>query len=426
MKKLLFILLFSTLLYPKSYALIVGVNNHGLKGAVNDANAIGKVMVYQGVYAKILLNNKATKSNILYHLKELVSRLKEEDRFYFFFSGHGTSLLDPSFKKLIDNNQKLLSLLENSGGLIPWDYNEHNAYNTLLSAKRDLAPIFREIDQEKKAFSLVMIDACFSGMSFKDFNTNTRKHIPIKTKLYFKNDAYPYANVVYLASTAMSDWASEDISHKPYRGFFSRALEYCLYRNNRADHLKTCVNSYPMAQSTVVYSQNKRASLFDHHRINHKHKEIVVVPREKPLVDELFSMATTQSDIQIVATQHNGIERKVYTPSTPLNLEVKTKKEGYLIFMSFDKDKKLKLHYPKYEPRKLFVNKVEHLGEFEAKEPFGDEYLIAFLVDLETSKKISKIYKKNQGNLVSDVSIREVIALLKGFSASSLQLRSTK
>ncbi len=77
---------------------------------------------------------------------------------------------------------------------------------------------------------MVIIDACFSGMSFKDINPNSRKQLPIPIKLHFNsNSIYPYKNIVYLASTVVSDWALEDKSHRPYRGFFSRALEQCLY-----------------------------------------------------------------------------------------------------------------------------------------------------------------------------------------------------
>ena len=426
MKKLLLILLLPISVYPNSQALIIGTNKNGLQGAVNDANAIKKLMKYQGVHSTILLNKQATKANILYHLRGITNRLKRGDRFYFFFSGHGTSLLDPAFKGLINSDKKLLSLLENSGGLIPWDFNDRRAYQTIISAKRDLAPIFKKIDREKKAFAMVMIDACFSGMSFKDFNTNRHKQLPIRTKVHFKNNSYPYKNIVYIASTVMSDWALEDRNHRPYRGFFSKALEHCLYRTNRVDYLKRCINSYPMPQSVVVYSRNKTALLFENYRRNYRYKDIKVIPKVKPIVDELFSMATSTGDIEIVATQYNGIERKVYTPATPLSLEVKTKKDGYLVFMSFGKDKRLKLHYPKYEHRKLFRDGSEELGEFEAKEPFGDEYLIGFLVDEVTSKRFIEIYKKNQGNLVGDVSIREVIGLLKGKSGSSLKLRSTR
>lgn len=427
MKKILLLtlLLFGSL-YGRSVALIIGVNSKGLQGAVNDANAIKVLMDYQKVNSTILLNQQATKANILYHLKGMVSQLKKGDRFYFFFSGHGTSPLDPNLKRVIDSDKTLLSLLENSGAIIPWDFDENHAYQSLISAKRDLAPIFKTIDREKKAFALVMIDACFSGMSFKDFTVDRRKSTPIKTKLHFSNDSYPYKNIVYSASTVMSDWASEDNSHRPYRGYFSRALEGCLYLHNRADHFKTCLNGYDMAQSLVVYSQNKSASLFSHHRVNSKYKDIKVVPKEKPLVDELFRMANIISDIEIVALQENGIERKVYSPSTPLEVEVKSKKDGYLVFMSFDKSEKLQLHYPKYEPRKLLAETRESVGEFDATEPFGDEYLLGFLVDLKTSNRLSEIYKKNKGNLSDDSSIREVMELLKGKSGSSLKLKSTK
>lgn len=425
MRKLLLFLLFSTLLHSNSYALIVGVNNYRLKGAVNDANAMATLMRSQKVKTTLLLNKNATRANILRHLKRIVSKLNNGDRFYFFFSGHGTSLLDPNFKMLINNDKRVISLLENSGGLIPWDYREDNAYNRLLSAKRDLAPIFREIDKRKRVFAMVMIDACFSGMNFKDFNTNIRKSIPIKTKLHFTDDGYPYQNILYLASSTMSDWSLEDTSHKPYRGFFSRALEHCLYRHNGVDALKRCINAYPMAQSTVVYAKNRRVSLFKPNYFNNHYKDIVVTPRAKPLIEELFGMARGESDLEMIATQRNGVERKVYTPTTPLELRLKGSKEGYLVFMSFDSSKKLKLHYPKYEPRKVIKND-EFLGEFEAKEPFGEEYLIAFLVDFKTSKKIIEIYKRNQGNLESDASIREVIGLIKGFSGCSLVLKSTK
>jgi hypothetical protein len=181
-----------------------------------------------------------------------------------------------------------------------------------------------------------------------------------------------------------------------------------------------------MAQSVVAYPKYHNVSrLFQAHRVNRGYKDIVVVPKKMKLVDELFALVRPNENIVLSATQSNGIERRVYTPSTPLNLEVKTQKEGYLVFFSFGEDEKLKLHYPKYSPRKLRANHSESLAELEAKKPFGEEYLIAFLVDLPTAEKLVKIYKQNQGNLEGSVSIRGVIELLRGKNGSSLKLRST-
>lgn len=426
MKFILLYLLLSTVIYAKSYALIIGTNNNGLQGAVNDAKAMEKLMRFQGVRKPVvLLNEEANKQNILKHLKSIANGLQVDDRFYFFFSGHGTSLFDPDFKTLINSDRRLITLLENSGGLIPWDFDKRRAYASLISAKRDLAPIFRFMDSKKRAFTMVMIDACFSGMSYKDVTYNQHKQIPINIRPHF-NDSYPYNNLVYIASTSMSDWASEDKNHRPYRGFFSRALENCLYQKNALRAVEGCIGAVPMAQSVVAYPKYHNVSrLFQAHRVNRGYKDIVVVPKKMKLVDELFALVRPNENIVLSATQSNGIERRVYTPSTPLNLEVKTQKEGYLVFLSFGEDEKLKLHYPKYSPRKLRANHSENLAELEAKKPFGEEYLIAFLVDLPTAEKFVKIYKQNQGNLEGSVSIRGVIELLRGKNGSSLKLRST-
>ena len=426
MKKTLLHLLLSTLIYANSYALIIGTNKNGLQGAVNDANQIKKLLIFQGVKnIEILRDKQATKKNILNNLKTMVKRLKPNDRFYFFFSGHGTSLLDPNFKTLINSDKKLLALLENSGGLIPWDFDNRRAYQTIIGAKRDLAPIFRKID-DKKAFGMIMIDACFSGMSYKDMSRNPRKNMPINTKLNFNTNVYPYKNIVYLASTVMSDWASEDKSHRPYRGFFSRALEQCLYRHNGLRGLESCINHIPMAQSTVVYPKYRNIStLFTHHRVKHHYKTITRASKNRDSIDKLLRLTNSTRGVDIFATQQNGIKRKVYTPNTLLNLQVSTNRDGYLVFLSFGVDKKLKLHYPKYEPRKINANSVESLGEFRAEEPFGEEYMIAFLVNRALANKFVEIYKRNRGNVDDESSIREVIGLLQHSEGSSLRLFST-
>ena len=427
MRILLLYILLSTFIYANSYALIIGTNKNGLQGAINDVNAIAKVLDFQGVQnIKLLKNREATKDNILNNIKLIANRLNPNDRFYLFFSGHGTSLLDPNFAKVIDNDKRLITLLENSGGLIPWDFDKGRAYKTIISAKRDLAPIFNYIDKKKKAFTMVMIDACFSGMSYRDMNYNQHKQMPIDAKPHF-GDSYPYKNLVYLASTAMSDWATEDKRHRPIRGYFSRALEHCLYSKNGLRDLENCMDNVPMPQSTEVYPKYRDVpTLFTHHRVSNGHKSIIRASSSKSSIDKLLKLATSTGSIKIFTTQKNGIRRKVYTPNTLLNLQIATKQDGYLVLFNFTPDKKLKLYYPKYEPREIRADNIESFGEFSASEPFGEEYMIAFLVKRAVAEKFIEIYKRNQGNLEGDSSIREVIGLLRDSDGSSLRLISTR
>ncbi len=241
--------------------MVVGLNYNALQGAINDANAMEKVFQSKHIKNTIsLCDEQATRSNILAHLTDIIAKLKRGDSFYFFFSGHGTSLFDPSFKTYISNDKILQELLTNSGALIPWDFDSQNIVESIISAKRDLAPLFRKID-EKGVFGIVMIDACFSGTSFKELNFSNA--LPIAIEPHFGEEAYPYKNIVYLAATSTSDWAVEDKSQKPYRGYFSRALETCLYSHEKLQAVKVCLEKSKMPQSVVVYPQNKDLYLFE-------------------------------------------------------------------------------------------------------------------------------------------------------------------
>ncbi len=64
MKLIFTYILLSSLIYAKSYALIIGINKNGLKGAVNDAEAIRELMLFQGLNIRdiiLLKNRKAIK-----------------------------------------------------------------------------------------------------------------------------------------------------------------------------------------------------------------------------------------------------------------------------------------------------------------------------------------------------------------------------
>jgi hypothetical protein len=84
------------------YALIVGIDKYknksnNLNGCVNDAHDVFKVLTgwgckYQNI--TMLLNETATKANIIKNLTELVNNLKKGDVLTYYHSGHGTQILD--------------------------------------------------------------------------------------------------------------------------------------------------------------------------------------------------------------------------------------------------------------------------------------------------------------------------------------------
>ena len=84
-------------------ALFVGVNKYRIAGAdlsgcVNDVTNMSDILLRHFGFTtkeiRILVDERATKKNILDRLKWLVNRAKGNDRLLFHFSGHGSQIVD--------------------------------------------------------------------------------------------------------------------------------------------------------------------------------------------------------------------------------------------------------------------------------------------------------------------------------------------
>lgn len=84
---------------PKKTALCIGINdypgtNNDLNGCVNDVNDWADVLTQKGFTVKKLLNDKATRNNILRELKSLLSKTEKGDSVVVQYSGHGSYVPD--------------------------------------------------------------------------------------------------------------------------------------------------------------------------------------------------------------------------------------------------------------------------------------------------------------------------------------------
>ncbi|MBC8063491.1 MAG: caspase family protein, partial [Chlorobia bacterium] len=77
-------------------AVVVGVQEYAplvaastLKGCVNDAQSIGEALRQQGFKVTLLINSQATRQAILDSLVKAQTSVKKEERFVFYFAGHG-------------------------------------------------------------------------------------------------------------------------------------------------------------------------------------------------------------------------------------------------------------------------------------------------------------------------------------------------
>ena len=141
-------------------AVVVGVNEYpklaqgsNLEGCVNDAKGIETTLKAQGFEVVSLTNEQASKSGIMEALAQMKTQSRPNERFVFYFAGHGTVATD------------------GASTLLPGDASEKDERSDI---GRD--ELYRAILGIPARSRTALLDACFSGgLSRKDIGHRVKK-----------------------------------------------------------------------------------------------------------------------------------------------------------------------------------------------------------------------------------------------------------
>jgi hypothetical protein len=251
------LLLVSSGLVAKDYALIVSISKYKhLKKILNVENDISR---YKNILKKLnvkkkniktLKDKKATKKNILAYIEKVNSSIKQNDRIFIFFTGHGTNTEDEDFGGILQSPE-IEKYLTDSGALLPYDFNPKKLSDTIIIGKRDLRESFESIDKVTKKV-LIVFDVCYAKGTVKGEDEED------DLKLYHidtKDDEYPYDNIVYIAASKAQA--------KP--GKLSKILDNCISKDTDLHKLKVCLNkaSKKSPHKPVVLSKSKCPKVFN-------------------------------------------------------------------------------------------------------------------------------------------------------------------
>ena len=167
------VVLISTSILAKDYVMLVGVGEfkesklYKPLDIKEDIRVIKDALIENRLkkgYSIIeLINKDATKDNIISNLNKILKKLTSNDRFFFYYSGHGTAYADSSIWKYIRKlNRDDRDFLVDTSAIIPYDFNENDIQNTLLVGSRDFKPIIEKMDK-KASEILIILDSCFSS-----------------------------------------------------------------------------------------------------------------------------------------------------------------------------------------------------------------------------------------------------------------------
>lgn len=184
----------------KKYAIIIAVGEyHSESGwpkinSANDVQLIKTTLIKQNFtedHIKVLIDNQATKQNIIEAFRDLSNMLRMGDIVFFHYSGHGQQIMD-------DNGDELDGFDET---LIPFDadmvYEKSKSVNE-KHLRDDLLGLLLDKIRLKigpKGDLIVVLDACHSGTATRNFG------ISRGTELKFAPSEYQPPNVINHSSS---------------------------------------------------------------------------------------------------------------------------------------------------------------------------------------------------------------------------------
>jgi hypothetical protein len=210
---------------PKRIALLVGVGDYkhpelNLEGPPNDVAALRDVLMrrwgFKAQDIKTLVDDQATRANILGELAALSRRSAANDEVLVYFSGHGTSALDANLKA-----QMNIPLPHGSGAFVPVDFKPEAGANGLIVGRSDLVPVFSGLEAAGRRL-WVISDSCYSGQQVRSVQIGNADELPVRMMPQLAGKVA----VAHRADLALAEEAPA-LDPYPYRatGFLSASTE---------------------------------------------------------------------------------------------------------------------------------------------------------------------------------------------------------
>jgi Caspase domain/Glucodextranase, domain B len=155
----------------KFIALVIGINSYTgywphLKNAVNDAKGVADILKQDYLFNDVItvLDQDATRKNIIHHFEDLTSSLTKDDNLLIFYAGHG------QFNKAL-----------NKGYWVPVDATSNSVADYISNS--DVKTFLGGIPTKH---TLLITDACFSGDIFRGAPAQSIQFDPNNMEKYYR------------------------------------------------------------------------------------------------------------------------------------------------------------------------------------------------------------------------------------------------
>ena len=280
-------------IYDNSWALIIGIDKYQnvqkLNYAVDDAESIKEILEdsfhFPSDNISILINEEATKQNILKSFSEITKNAKSNDRVLVFFAGHGETMDLPG------GGEK--------GYLIPVEGDAEELYLTSIPMDE-----LREIALMSEAkHMLYLVDACYGGIAA----IGSRGLEPAKTSDFINKVAKFQSRQVITAGgrgeqvIEKSEWGHSAFTMNLIRGLKDGAADY------NADGFITA-NELGMFLSDKVSTDSENQQTPQYGRMTSQEGEFVFIYSENTIINQDVKSVSSDEKLDLLIAKIDKLE----------------------------------------------------------------------------------------------------------------------
>jgi len=292
-------------IYDNSWALVIGIDKYQnvkkLNYAVDDAESIKEILEdsfhFPSDNISILINEEATKQNILKSFSEITKNAKSNDRVLVFFAGHGDTMDLPG------GGEK--------GYLIPVEGDAEELYLTSIPMDE-----LREIALMSEAkHMLYLVDACYGGIAA----VGSRGLEPQKTPDFINKVTKFQSRQVISAGgrgekvIEKPEWGHSAFTLNLIRGLKDGAADY------NADGFITA-NELGMFLSDKVSTDSENQQTPQYGRMTSQEGEFVFIYSENTIINQDVKSVSSDEKLDLLIAKLDKLEKQA-EEKTPINEE---------------------------------------------------------------------------------------------------------
>lgn len=228
-------LFITTISIAKDYVLFVGVGEFKSSKLFSTIDISSDVtIVKEALYYQLeadhniteLINEKATKRDILSTLNSISQKVTEDDRVFFYYIGYATTHSDDKLWRYIRKLKRdERDFLTNSVAIVPYDFDENNIKDTLIVSSYEFAPLIQKIEQKSQL--VILIDAYFLSLKARGENFYA----------YFRGVSNSFKNTTIISSPNRTTMRSNNSSMTKTisKCFKQKKYKRCISKSSTSD-----------------------------------------------------------------------------------------------------------------------------------------------------------------------------------------------